>query len=182
MGDAGAVLFGPVGREILSLGTVVFAVFATGSQILAGQISLGAVSQGSETLPFTSQSNMPQLSDSKLCFMLYTGIFAIPITIVSLARTLDQLSWLSVLAVISILIAGIVGMIGAGINFPIADFSIAIKTDFVTAFISVTNPVRIFRVHVSSSEPSFESKDMSWERSFSRHGFKARYTPSNRQY
>lgn len=42
--------------------------------------------------------------------------------------------------------------------------------------------VRIFGVHISSSGPSFESKDMSWERSLSRHGFKARYTPSNRQY
>ena len=40
--------------------------------------------------------------------------------------------------------------------------------------------VRILGVHVSSSEPSFESKDMSWERSLSRHGFKARYTPSDR--
>ena len=147
MGDSGWILFGPVGREILSFGTVVFAVFATGSQMLAGQISLGSVSQGSENLPSTSQSNMPQLSDSKLCFMLYTGIFAIPITIGSLARTLDRLSWLSVLAVISILIAGIVGMIGAGINFPIANFDIAVKTDFVSAFISVTNPVFAYAGH-----------------------------------
>ena len=44
MGDAGWILFGPVGREILAFGTVVFAVFATGSQMLAGQISLGSVS------------------------------------------------------------------------------------------------------------------------------------------
>ena len=91
--------------------------------------------------------------------MLYTGIFAIPITIGSLARTLDRLSWLSVLAAISILIAGIVGMIGAGINFPIADYSIAIKTDFVTAFISVTNPgmfkTPIAYLSVDTSKKSF---------------------------
>ena len=48
MGNAGQILFGPVGREVLSFGTVVFAVFATGSQMLAGQISLGSVSQGFE--------------------------------------------------------------------------------------------------------------------------------------
>lgn len=42
--------------------------------------------------------------------------------------------------------------------------------------------VRNSGVHVSSSEPSFESKDMSWERSLSRHSFKARHTPSNRHY
>lgn len=147
MGDAGLLLFGPVGREILSFGTVVFAVFATGSQMLAGQISLGSVSPKSESTPSSSQSNRPQLSNNKLCLILYTGIFAIPITIGSLARTLDRLSWLSVLAVISILVAGIVGMIGAGLNFPVADFSIAVKTDFVNAFISVTNPVFSFAGH-----------------------------------
>lgn len=79
--------------------------------------------------------------------MLYVGIFAIPITICSLPRTLDRLSWLSVLAVISILIAGLVGMIGAGVSFPVANFSIAMKTNFVTAFISVTNPVFAYAGH-----------------------------------
>ena len=79
--------------------------------------------------------------------MLYTGIFAIPTLICSLPRTLDRLSWLSVPSVISIIVAGIVGMIGAGINLPVADFSIAMKTDFVTAFISVTNPVFAYAGH-----------------------------------
>ena len=129
MGDAGMILFGPVGREVLSLGTIVFAVFATGSQLLAGQIALGA------------------LSDSKLCLMLYTGIFAIPTLICSLPRTLDRLSWLSVPSVICILIAGIVGTVGAGINFPVASISAAVSTDFVTAFISVTNPVFAYAGH-----------------------------------
>lgn len=62
MGDAGKILFGPIGREVLSAGTVIFAVFATGGQLLAGQIALAS------------------LSDSKLCLMLYTGIFAIPVS------------------------------------------------------------------------------------------------------
>ena len=86
--------------------------------------------------------------------MLYTGIFAIPTFICSLPRTLDSLSWLSVPSVISILVAGIVGMVGAGISFPVADFSIAMKTDFVTAFISVTNPVFAYAGHVSYLFPS----------------------------
>ena len=130
MGDAGMILFGPVGREILSFGTIVFAVFATGSLLLAGQIALGA------------------LSDGKLCLMLYTGIFAVPTLICSLPRTLDRLSWLSVPSVFSITIAGIVGMIGAGVEFPLnSSVSAAISTDFVTAFISVTNPVFAYAGH-----------------------------------
>lgn len=129
MGDAGMILFGPIGREILSFGTIVFAVFATGGQLLAGQIALGS------------------LSDSKLCLMLYTGIFTIPTLLCALPRTLDRLSWLSVPSVISIIVAGIVGMIGAGINFPLANYSIALTTDFTTAFISVTNPVFAYAGH-----------------------------------
>ncbi|KAL9589053.1 MAG: hypothetical protein Q9203_002143 [Teloschistes exilis] len=126
MGDAGYILMGPFGRELLSFGTIVFAVFATGGQILAGQIALGV------------------LSSNKLCLMLYTGIFAIPTLLFALPRTLDQMSWLSVPSVLCIMVAGVVGMIGAGLN-PVDgwqdQFSVVVKTDFVTAFISITNPV-----------------------------------------
>ena len=39
-------------------------------------------------------------------------------------------------------------MIAAGINFPVADdFQLAMKTDFVTAFISVSNPVFAYAGH-----------------------------------
>ena len=55
MGDAGRILGGPILREILAAGTIIFAVCATGSQLLAGQVALGA------------------LSNNKLCIMLYTG-------------------------------------------------------------------------------------------------------------
>ena len=129
MGDAGFILFGPIGREILSFGTIVFAVFATGGQLLAGQIALGS------------------LSNSKLCLMLYTGIFAIPTLICSLPRTLDRLSWLSIPSVFSILIAGIVGMVGAGVSFPVANVAVTVNTSFVTAFISITNPVFAYAGH-----------------------------------
>ncbi|KAL2042971.1 hypothetical protein N7G274_004029 [Stereocaulon virgatum] len=129
MGDAGMIILGPFGREILSAGTIIFAVFATGGQLLAGQIALGS------------------LSNSKLCLMLYTGIFAIPTLLFSLPRTLDQLSWLSIPSVISILIAGIVGMIGAGVSFPLASINVTMNTSFVTAFISITNPVFAYAGH-----------------------------------
>lgn len=96
---------------------------------MAGQIALSA------------------LSDSKLCLMLYTGIFTIPTLICSLPRTLDRLSWLSVLSVLSIIVAGIVGMVGAGLNFPVSKFDVVVTTDFTTAFISVTNPVFAYAGH-----------------------------------
>ena len=55
MGDAGMILGGPILREILAAGTVIFAICATGSQLLAGQITLRT------------------LADNKLCLMLATG-------------------------------------------------------------------------------------------------------------
>ncbi|KAL8813770.1 MAG: hypothetical protein Q9200_000023 [Gallowayella weberi] len=132
MGDAGYILAGPIGREILSFGTIVFAVFATGSQLLAGQIALGV------------------LSSNKLCLMLYTGIFAIPTLLLALPRTLDRLSWLSVVSVLGIIVASIVGMIGAG-SHPVDGwqdrYQVTVKTDFVAAFISITNPVFAYAGH-----------------------------------
>ncbi|KAI7357687.1 transmembrane amino acid transporter [Hortaea werneckii] len=130
MGDAGYILFGPVGREVLAFGTIVFAVFATGGQLLAGQIALASLSGG------------------KLCLMLYTGIFAIPTLICSFLRTLDGLSWLSLPSVLSILTAGIVGMVGAGL-YPVQGrtVSMAEGSSFYTAFISITNPVFSFAGH-----------------------------------
>jgi amino acid permease len=130
MGDAGYILFGPIGRELLAGGTVVFAVFATGGQLLAGQIALA------------------ELSDNKLCLMLYTGIFAIPTLLISFPRTFDRLSWISVPSVISILVAGIVGMIGAGLHpTPGRKIEVAKSSDFYTAFISITNPVFAYAGH-----------------------------------
>ncbi|KAF2470083.1 transmembrane amino acid transporter [Lindgomyces ingoldianus] len=130
MGDAGFILFGPFGRELLAFGTIVFAIFATGGQLLAGQIALAS------------------LSSNKLCLMLYTGIFAIPTLICSFPRTLDRLSWISVPSVLSILIAGIIGMVGAGLYpTPERHLSAARSSSFYEAFFSITNPVFAYAGH-----------------------------------
>ncbi|KAF2087304.1 transmembrane amino acid transporter [Saccharata proteae CBS 121410] len=130
MGDAGMILFGPIGREVLAGGTVIFAVFAAGSQMLSGEIALAA------------------LSDNKLCTLLYTGIFAIPILVCSFPRTLNSLSWLCIPSCISILIAGIVGMVGAGVH-PVPDrvISTTESPSFYSAFVSITNPVFAYAGH-----------------------------------
>jgi len=144
MGDAGYIIFGPIGCEILSAGTIIFAVFATGGQLLAGQIALAS------------------LSDHKLCLMLYTGIFAIPTLLFSFPRTLDRLSWLCIPSVLSILVAGLIGMIGAGIN-PTEDrtTSLFLSPSFNTAFVSITNPVFAYAGHFMVTPPPFSSLNKS---------------------
>lgn len=130
MGDAGAVLFGPIGREVLSFGTVVFAIFATGSQLIAGEDALAA------------------LSDDKLCTMLYIGIFALATLALSWPRTLGSLAWISVASVLSIIVAGVVGMVGAGLHpTPGRVVSIAESSTFYDAFTAVTNPVFAYAGH-----------------------------------
>lgn len=130
MGDAGYIMFGPIGRELLSFGTCCFAIFACGGQLLAGQIALGS------------------LSDGKLCLTLYTGIFAIPTLLCSIPRTFHGLSYISIASTLSITIAGIVGMAAAGIDpDPQRVVDVAVESDFYTAFISITNPVFSFAGH-----------------------------------
>ncbi|KAL7624968.1 hypothetical protein AAE478_004182 [Parahypoxylon ruwenzoriense] len=130
MGDAGMILFGPVGREILGGGTIIFAVCATGSQILAGQLALTV------------------LSDGRLCALAFAGIFSIAVTICSFPRTLDNLGWLSVVGGVAIIVAGIVAMVGAGVA-PVdpGNILIARSSDFTTAFFSITNPVFAYAGH-----------------------------------
>jgi hypothetical protein len=123
-------MFGPIGREILAFGTCCFAIFACGGQLLAGQIALAS------------------LSDNKLCLMLYTGIFAIPMLLCSLPRTFHGLSWISIISVLSIFIAGVVGMAAAGISpDPDRSIDVAVPSNFYVAFTSITNPVFSYAGH-----------------------------------
>jgi len=131
MGDAGYILFGPIGREILSAGTILFAIFAVGGQLIAADAALGS------------------LSDNRLCLLWYTGIFAIPTLLLSLPRALNMsLSWLSAVATFSILVASIVAMVGAGIE-PTAGrkIDVVISSNFFVAFSSITNPVFAYAGH-----------------------------------
>ncbi|EKM60924.1 uncharacterized protein PHACADRAFT_156049 [Phanerochaete carnosa HHB-10118-sp] len=124
MGDAGYILFGPVGREILSAGTVVFAIFAAGSELLSGQQALST------------------LSDNGLCAVFLVIIFAGATFLAALPRTLGQLGWLGFGSAALIFLCGILTMIGAGRN-PVPDRVVqaTIPTTFFEAFLAVTGPV-----------------------------------------
>ncbi|KAI1169373.1 amino acid transporter [Nemania serpens] len=130
MGDAAFILFGPIGREVMGAGTVLFAVLSAGSQILAGQFTLSVI------------------SGERLCGVAFAGIFTIVVALASFRRTLDGLGYLSIVGGTSIVLAGAVGLAGAGVD-PIrpGDIQIAVTTDFTTAFISITNPVFAFTGH-----------------------------------
>ncbi|CZT25126.1 related to neutral amino acid permease [Ramularia collo-cygni] len=133
MGDAGMIMYGPIGREIFSFGTLLFAVCLAGGQMLSGQIALSA------------------LSDNGLCNLKFAGIFAAATFVCSLPRTFDGLGWMSIPSVLCILVAGTVGMVGAGLKGPFPAEPVVVvatrSSDFYTAFFSITNPVFAYCGH-----------------------------------
>lgn len=130
MGDAGYIIFGPVGREILSAGTIVFAIFAAGSELLSGQQALST------------------LSDNGLCAVYLVIIFAGATLLISIPRTLGQLSWLGLASVALIILCGLLAMVGAGRN-PMPDRVVqaTVTTNFYQAFLAITGPVFAYAGH-----------------------------------
>jgi len=130
MGDAGMLMFGPIGREILSFGTVIFAIFGVGSELLSGQQTLSL------------------LSNNGLCATLLLLIFSAATLCISLPRTLGRLSWLGFISCALITLCGILGMIGAGIA-PVEGrvLNATVTTSFYDAFLAVTSPVFAYAGH-----------------------------------
>ncbi|THH21467.1 hypothetical protein EW146_g75 [Bondarzewia mesenterica] len=130
MGDAGFLIFGPVGGEILSLGTIIFAICAIGSELLSGQQALST------------------LSNQGLCTIFLVLIFSVATFLLALPRTLDRLSWIGLFSAAIITLAGVVAMIGAGINPTSARIVVAtVPTNFYQAFLAITGPVFAYAGH-----------------------------------
>ncbi|KAJ7169612.1 transmembrane amino acid transporter protein-domain-containing protein [Mycena filopes] len=130
MGDAGYILGGPIPREILSIGTIIFAICGTGSELLSGQQALST------------------LSNNGLCSIYLLLIFSLATLVVALPRTLDRVGWLGLFSVCLISVSGVVAMIGAGVNpVPGRTLSTTIPTTFYQAFLAITNPVFAYAGH-----------------------------------
>ncbi|BFZ56397.1 hypothetical protein PYCC9005_003443 [Savitreella phatthalungensis] len=130
MGDAGMILFGPIGREVLLAGTIIFAIAATSGQLLAGQLALSF------------------LSDNAICSVYFVLIFAVASVFVAVPRTMGNLRFLTAISCLSILVAGIIGMVGAGVNpVPGRVVKAVVHNDFYTAFLSITSPVFSYAGH-----------------------------------
>ncbi|KAG9564596.1 transmembrane amino acid transporter, partial [Aureobasidium melanogenum] len=157
MGDAGFILFSPfglgaVGREVLSAGTILFAITGVGSMCLLGQLALQTLSQGG------------------MCAMSYLGIWTCITFLVSVPRTFGGgLQGLSVAACISVLVATLVAMIGSGVEpTPNRVVVATAPNSFYTAFLAITNPVLAYAGHflfftiISEMKVPRDSKKAAW--------------------
>ena len=77
MGDAGEVLFGPIGREVLGIAQLLFLVFIMGSHVLTFGIMMNT------------------LSNHGTCTIVFNVVGMIVSIIFTLPRTLKNVSWLS---------------------------------------------------------------------------------------
>jgi amino acid permease len=128
--DAGNVLFGRIGREIFTFGSIVFALSSTSGQLLSGQIALNVI-------------------DSNVCQLVWLAVFAVATFLCALPRTLEKMSWLSAVSFTSIVVASLVGMICGGLN---KDPSRVVQATipgvtFYNAFLSVTNIIFAYAGH-----------------------------------
>ncbi|KAI0035925.1 amino acid transporter [Vararia minispora EC-137] len=130
MGDAGYILFGPIGRELLAFGTVAFAIFGTGSELISGQQALSI------------------LSENRLCAVYLLLIFSVATLLLSLPRTLGRLTWLGIFSCACIFLCGILAMIAAGANpVPGRVIQITAPNTFYEAFLAITSPVFAYAGH-----------------------------------
>lgn len=130
MADAGMILWGPVGREILGAAQVIFMVFICGSHVLTGLIAFDTITSGAS------------------CSVLWAGVSAIICLVLTIPRTLDGISYLSVASFISILAAVFITMIGVGVAGHQGGVTVTANLSFASGFLAVTDIIFAYAGHV----------------------------------
>ncbi|RHZ72673.1 hypothetical protein CDV55_108967 [Aspergillus turcosus] len=141
MADAGEVLFGSWGREILGAAQMLFLVFVMASHLLTFVIAMNTI------------------TDHGTCSIVFGVVGMVVSFILSLPRTLAKMSWLSLVSFTSIISAVIICMIGVGIKHPGEKVMATVDTDLVHGFSAVTNIVFAFSGHAAYFGLMAELKD-----------------------
>ncbi|KAL4900428.1 hypothetical protein BDW74DRAFT_182759 [Aspergillus multicolor] len=131
MADAGEVLMGPVGREILFGGQMLFLIFLMASHILTFTVAMNT------------------LTGYAVCSIIF-GVVGLVVSLgFSLPRTLKNMAWLSLGSFISIFTAVVIAMIAIGIENPNADGPVkaTTETNLVTGFTSALNIILSYASH-----------------------------------
>lgn len=132
MADAGEVMAGRIGRELLGGAQILFLVFVMGSHILTFSIMMNTItSHGSCTIAFG-------IAGTVVCFVL------------TLPRTLKKVSYMSIASFISILSAMMITMVGVGVEHPGGGkVDVTVQSNLYTGFGAVTNIIFAYAGHVA---------------------------------
>ncbi|RAQ51827.1 amino acid transporter [Aspergillus flavus] len=132
MADAGEILLGRFGRELLGTAQLVFLIFIMGSHILT----------------FTVMMNT--LTKHGTCSIVFGVVGLILSFVCTLPRTLKKVSWLSISSFISIIAAVLITMIAIGIQRPgDGHIDVTVDTSLYKGFLAVTNIVFAYAGHVA---------------------------------
>ncbi|RSL57567.1 hypothetical protein CEP54_008183 [Fusarium duplospermum] len=96
--DASRIMFGVVGREILSAGFSLYLIFAAGSGMLGISIGFNAI------------------STHGTCTAVFVAVAAVGVMCLASIRTLDRLSWIAWVGLVSLLVAIFMVTIGVGVQ------------------------------------------------------------------
>ncbi|KAJ5779780.1 hypothetical protein N7457_007500 [Penicillium paradoxum] len=132
MGDAGEILMGPFGRELLGLGQLLLLIFLMASNILMFNILMNV------------------LTDHGTCTLVFGVVGLIICFLGALPRTMDKVYWMSVISFVSVFVATLLTMITVGVqskghvvNEAVTDVS------FRDGFLAVTNIIFAYLAHVA---------------------------------
>ena len=142
--DAGEILGGAIGRELLGAGQLIFFVFIMGSHILTFSIMMNAI------------------TNHATCTIIFSVVGAIVCLLLTLPRTLKNMSYLSIVSFLSVIGAVMVTMIGVSITKPSQGKPIALwapAPSFHEAFLAVANIVFAYAGHVAFFSFMSELKD-----------------------
>ncbi|KAI0780491.1 transmembrane amino acid transporter protein-domain-containing protein [Trametes elegans] len=130
MADAGEILAGPIGREVLGAAQVIFMIFLCASHVLTGLIAFDTITAGAS------------------CSVLWGAVSAIICLVLTIPRTLNGISYLSVVSFISIISAVLITMIGVGVAGHKGSITATADLSFYSAFLAVTDIIFAYAGHV----------------------------------
>ncbi|KAJ5368408.1 uncharacterized protein N7496_008168, partial [Penicillium cataractarum] len=126
MADAGGIIWGPIGREIVGIGQLILLVFFRSSHILTFSILLNV------------------LTGHATCSIVFRVVGLVISSLMALPRTMEKVFWFAITSFISIFTATVVLMVSVGVEakFPIQNDT-ARKASFYKAFLAVTNIISL---------------------------------------
>ncbi|KAL4914755.1 transmembrane amino acid transporter protein-domain-containing protein [Aspergillus aurantiobrunneus] len=129
MADAGEVLMGRFGREALFSGQMLFLIFLMASHILTFTVAMNT------------------LTEHGTCSLVFGVVGLIVSLVLSLPRTMKNMSWLSLASFISIFCAVLIAMVAIGIEHPGGPVKATTETSLVTGFTSALNIILSYASH-----------------------------------
>ncbi|CAI7646533.1 hypothetical protein N7527_006604 [Penicillium freii] len=132
MGDAGEILMGPFGRELLGLGQLLLLIFLMASNILMFNILMNV------------------LTDHGTCTLVFGVVGLIICFLGALPRTMDKVYWMSVISFLSVFVATVLTMITVGVESKGHIKNEATRdVSFREGFLAVTNIIFAYLAHVA---------------------------------